>query len=77
MPYKNLISEERYVISHLLFECSYREISRRLGCSHTTIKREVERNGAKYSRYWYIYTIKRFWKGGSRPIISVDRLMID
>ncbi len=57
MPYKHLTLEERYAISHLLLiECSYREIGRRLGRSHTTIKREVERNGEKYSRYWYTYT---------------------
>jgi len=57
MPYKHLTLEERYAISHLLLiECSYREIGRRLGRSHTTIKREVKRNGEKYSRYWYTYT---------------------
>ena len=55
MPYKHLTSEERYVIYHLkLFKLSEREIGRRLNRSHTTIKREVKRNGPTYGGvYWH------------------------
>ncbi|BCT69316.1 helix-turn-helix domain-containing protein [Nitrosospira sp. NRS527] len=46
MPYVQLTSEERYVIYHLkLFKLSLREIARRLGRHHTTISREIQRNG--------------------------------
>jgi len=80
MPYKHLTLEERYAISHLLLiECSYREIGRRLGRSHTTIKREVERNGEKYSRYWYTYThqtaLERRKRANHKRRQTNDRLM--
>ena len=46
MPYGHLNSEERYVIYHLrLFGLSLREIGRRLERHHTTIGRELSRNG--------------------------------
>lgn len=46
MSYVQLTSEERYVIYHLkLFRLSLREIARRLGRHHTTISREIKRNG--------------------------------
>jgi len=46
MSYVQLTSEERYVIYHLkLFKLSLREIARRLGRHHTTISREIQRNG--------------------------------
>lgn len=46
MPYVQLTSEERYVIYHLkLFKLSLREIARRLGRHHSTISRELKRNG--------------------------------
>lgn len=45
MPYQHLSVKERYVIYHLsLYGLSYREIGRRLGRSHTTIMREIDRN---------------------------------
>lgn len=45
MSYVQLTSEERYVIYHLtLYKLSLREISRRLGRSHSTISRELKRN---------------------------------
>lgn len=56
MPYVQLTSEERYVIYHLkLFKLSLREIARRLGRHHTTISREIQRNGPVISSwvYWY------------------------
>lgn len=46
MSYVQLTSEERYVIYHLkLFKLSEREIARRLGRHHSTIGREIKRNG--------------------------------
>ena len=46
MSYVQLTSEEHYVIYHLkLFKLSLREIARRLGRHHTTISREIQRNG--------------------------------
>lgn len=46
MSYAQLTSEERYVIYHLkLYGLSLREIARRLGRHHTTISREIGRNG--------------------------------
>ena len=56
MPYVQLTSEERYVIYHLkLYRLSLREIGRRLGRSHTTISRELKRNGPIISSwvYWH------------------------
>lgn len=46
MSYSQLTSEERYVIYHLkLYGLSLHEIARRLGRHHTTISREIGRNG--------------------------------
>lgn len=54
MSYEHLTRRERYVISHLAGQCSLREIGRRLGRHHTTIKREIDRNRPRHSgRYWY------------------------
>lgn len=53
MSYKQLTSEERYVIYHLrLADFSYREIGRRLNRHHSTIIREVQRNGLIDMPYW-------------------------
>lgn len=57
MPYHHLSEEDRYVISHLTIAgYSQREIGRRIGRSHTSISREIKRNGPKYrdmAPYWY------------------------
>lgn len=57
MSYVHLTERERYVISHLHGSgISVREIGRRLKRHHTTISREVARNKAPLSRYWYTNT---------------------
>jgi IS30 family transposase len=56
MSYTQLTLQERYVIYHLkLFRLSHREIGRRLNRHHTTISREIERNGPLYPNgvYWH------------------------
>lgn len=54
MSYTHLSYQDRYVISHLsLAGFSLREIGRRLGRHHTTISRELERNGSPHSVYWH------------------------
>lgn len=56
MSYTHLTPQERYVISHLkMAKYSLREIARRLGRHHTTISREIKRNGPTYPGgvYWY------------------------
>lgn len=57
MSYTHLTENDRYVISHLHGSgISIREIGRRLGRAHTTITREVARNGSAHSRYWYYFS---------------------
>ena len=56
MSYAQLTSQERYVIYHLkLFKLSLREIARRLNRHHTTISREIQRNGPAFPTwvYWH------------------------
>ena len=56
MSYQHLSYEERYVIHHLtLIGLSHREIGRRLGRCHTTICREVARNGPRFAAGVYVY----------------------
>jgi transposase len=51
MSYAQLTREERYVIAHLkMFKLSIREIARRLNRHHSTISRELKRNGPDYSQ---------------------------
>ena len=59
MPYTHLTENERYVISHLsIAGFSLREIARRIRRHHTTISRELRRNGPEYdcTVYWYDWT---------------------
>jgi len=57
MSYQQLTREERYVIAHLkMSNLSMREIARRLDRHHSTIVRELKRNGAPAHfnwPYWY------------------------
>lgn len=59
MSYEHLSEKDRYVISHLkVAKFSLREIARRIGRHHTTVSREIKRNGPRYSGgvYWYYFT---------------------
>jgi IS30 family transposase len=53
MSYHHLSEKERYVISHLQYSFSMREIARRLGRHHSTISREFKR--AKKRHPWTTY----------------------
>ena len=58
MSYQHLTENERYVISHLQYDYSIREIARRLGRSHSTISREFKRAKARHpwTTYYYDWT---------------------
>jgi len=54
MSYTHFSEHERYVIYHLkLYGLSLREIGRRLGRHHTSISREIERNGYPNTVYYH------------------------
>jgi IS30 family transposase len=56
MSYRHLSLQDRYVIHHLrLYGLSRREIARRLGRHHSTIGRELLRNGACYEGAVYVH----------------------
>ncbi|WAC08941.1 MAG: helix-turn-helix domain-containing protein [Thermodesulfobacteriota bacterium] len=59
MSYIHLTENERYVISHLnVAGFSKREIARRINRDHSTVSRELKRNGPEYdcTVYWYDWT---------------------
>ena len=56
MSYHHLSEKERYVLSHLQYGFSQREIARRLGRSHTTISREFQRAKARHPWTTYHYS---------------------
>ena len=55
MSYQHLNENERYVISHLQYSFSIREIARRLDRHHTTISREMKRARAEHPQTTYYY----------------------
>jgi len=70
MSYSHLTPKGRYVISHLKSaKFSLREIARRLGRHHSTISREIRRNGPKYPGgvYWYYFIDPVVEKRRHRP----------
>ena len=82
MPYNHLTENERYVISHLsVAEYSIREIARRINRHHTTVSRELKRNGPEYdcTVYWYDWThlkaLKRRHKARHKRRRSNQRLV--
>ena len=56
MSYAQLTLEERFTIYHLkLFKLGVREIARRLNRHHSTVSRELKRNGPRYvGVYWAV-----------------------
>ena len=89
MSYTHLTARDRYVISHLHGQMSYREIARRLGRHHTTISREIKRNKPPHSTYWYYFierdvelkrhTARSFRRQSHLPLIEYveDKLRLD
>jgi IS30 family transposase len=89
MSYIHLTARDRYVISHLHSQMSYREIARRLGRHHTTISREIKRNKPPHSTYWYYFierdvelkrhTARSFRRQSHLPLVKYveDKLRLD
>ena len=89
MSYTHLSARDRYVISHLHSQMSYREIARRLGRHHTTISREIKRNKPPHSTYWYYFierdvelkrhTARCFRRQSHLPLVKYveDKLRLD
>lgn len=60
MSYQHISAKERHTLMYLLqMGLSYREICRRLGRHHTTISREINRNGRRFACYWNEYAEKQ------------------
>ena len=64
MSYTQLTLEERYVIAHLkIAKFSLREIARRFGRHHSTIPREIKRNGPEQqSAFTVRYSLDDAWQ---------------
>lgn len=93
MSYTHLTEKDRYVISHLKSaKFSLREIARRLGRHHTSISREIKRNGPTYAPdavYWYYFTqpvaekrrhkARNYYRHNHRPLVEYveDKLRLD
>lgn len=92
MSYQHLTPQERYVISHLkVAKFSLREIARRLGRHHSTISREIKRNGPTYPGgvYWYFFIdpmvekkrrkARNFRRQNHAPLVQYveDKLQVD
>lgn len=91
MSYNHLTEKDRYVISHLsAAKYSVREIARRINRHHTTVSRELKRNGPEYdcTIYWYNWShpkaLKRRHKArhkrrrlNSRLVKYVERKLIE
>lgn len=69
MSYHHLSENERYVISHLQYSFSLREIARRLGRHHSTISREFKRAKAEHpwTNYYYDWTHRLALKRRRQP----------
>jgi len=70
MPYNHLTENERYVISHLsVAGFPLREIARRIKRHHTTVSRELKRNGSESdcTIYWYDWTHPRALRRRQKP----------
>jgi IS30 family transposase len=70
MSYAQLTREERCVIAHLkMFKLSLREIARRINRHHSTVSRELKRNGpdSPGGVYWYDSAQARALERKSKP----------
>ena len=57
MSYRHLTTEERYLIAHMrIAKFTLREIAERIGRHHTTVSRELRRNGPPGAPWPYWYT---------------------
>lgn len=69
MSYHHFSAKERHTLMYLLhWGLSYRDIGRRLNRHHTTISREVQRNGRPHSVYYHdAYADKQALSRKSQP----------
>ena len=68
MSYRHFSANERHTLMYLLhMRLSYREIGRRLGRHHTTISREVKRNGRRIGSYWDEFAHERTLERRKQP----------
>ncbi len=68
MSYQHFSANERHTLMYLLFlRLSFREIARRLGRHHTTISREVRRNGRRFNSYWDEFAHKQAMQRCKQP----------